>query len=99
MSADTVFRHTGLVCAYLKRPAPVKISKLQIEKGKKELLAIRGMTEPMIRKLAPAGIYNIESLTRADPGCAAEQSGIPEDTLKNFQALARRRLENAIIEI
>ena len=99
MSSDTVFRHTGLVCAYLGRPAPVKISKVQIEKGKKELLAIRGMTEPVIRTLSSAGIYNLENLIHADPHDAAARSGLTEDKLRSFQDLARKRLENAIIEL
>ncbi len=99
MSPDTVFRHAGLVCKHLNRPAPVKISKTRIEKGKKELLAIRGITEAMIRKLSSAGIHDTETLLSADPRDAATRSGIPEATILNCQALAKKRLDNAVIEL
>ena len=45
---DTVYRHSDLVCRYLKLPVPKKMTKIQLEKGKKELLTIRGITTAMI---------------------------------------------------
>ena len=99
ISPDTVFRHTVLVCNYLNRPAPKKVSKSQIEKGKKELLAIRGVTESLVRSLFPAGIHDIATLLAADPGDASARSGVPEETVRSCQSLARKRLENAVIEL
>jgi DNA topoisomerase-1 len=99
MSTDTVYRHAGLVCNYLNLPAPKKISKAQVEKGKKELLAIRGMTESTIRQLSLAGIHDISGLIGADIPAASARSAIPEETIRLFKSLAEKRLKNAIIEL
>ncbi len=99
MSPDTVYRHAGLVCSHLNRPAPKKVTKAQLEKGKKELLAIRGVTESTVHQLLQAGIIDTAGLLAADPRNAALQAGLPEESLKNLQALARTKLENAIIQL
>jgi DNA topoisomerase-1 len=99
ISPATVYRHTGLVCAYLNRPAPVRVNRTQAERGRKELLAIRGLTESAARKLFIAGIQDGTTLIAADPRQAAAASGMPEETIRAYQALARKRRENAIIEI
>ncbi len=99
VSPDTVYRHAGLVCSHLNRPAPKKVTKAQLEKGKKELLAIRGVTESTVHQLLQAGIIDTAGLLAADPRNAALQAGLPEESLKNLQALARTKLENAIIQL
>ncbi len=50
MSPGTVQRHVELVCTYLKKPVPKKVSKLQVERGKKELLEIKGIDAAVIWK-------------------------------------------------
>ena len=66
MSPATVQRHVELVCTYLKKPVPKKFSKQQLERGKKELLAIKGLDKTMIEKLSRAGIINATQLLEAD---------------------------------
>lgn len=99
ISPDTVYRHAGLICKYLNLPAPVKIGRGQIEKGKKELLAIKGVTEAITVRLLNAGIHDLSTLLAADIPDAAARSGLSEDSIRIFQMLARKKLDNAIIEL
>jgi DNA topoisomerase-1 len=96
---DTVYRHSDLVCRYLKLPMPKKMTKIQLEKGKKELLTIRGITTAMIIPLLHAGIVDAESLFTADPDKAATYSGIPSTTIKGFQVSMKKKLETSVIKI
>ncbi len=99
MSLSTVQKHVSVVCAYLKKPAPRTVSKLQIERGKKQLLAIRGITEPMLNKLSRADIIDAGSLLSADPATAAEISGIGREKIAEFQRVARKKKDNTVIQI
>ena len=99
MSPATVQRHVGLVCTYLKRPVPKQFSKLQIERGKKELLAIKGMDKTTVEKLSRAGIINATLLLEADTAKLAAETGIMAHVLQDFQKAIRRKRDTAVIQI
>jgi DNA topoisomerase-1 len=99
ISLDTVYRHAGIICKHLNLPVPAKVTKAQIEKGKKELLAIRGITEAVTQQLVSAGITDTASLISADPHEAAKPSGMEEEAIRKLQALAKKKLETAVIQI
>jgi DNA topoisomerase-1 len=99
MSPGTVQRHVDLVCTYLKRPVPKKYTKLQVERGKKELLTIRGITPSVIEKLAPAGIINASLLLESDADNVAAATGIPAHTVRQYQAAVQKKRDTAIIQI
>ena len=99
ISLDTVYRHADLVCGYLKRPAPKKMTKLQLEKSKKDLMAIRGMTHTMILPLLQAGIADTGSLLAASVPALSASTGIPSQTISGLQASAKKIKDNEIIRI
>jgi DNA topoisomerase-1 len=99
MSPATVQRHVDLVCTYLKRPVPKKFSKLQIEKGKKELLAIKGIDKAVIEKLSRAGIINATHLLEIDATKIAAETGIMAHVIQEFQKAIRKKKDNAIIQL
>jgi DNA topoisomerase-1 len=99
LSPDTVYRHTSLICKHLNRPVPKKVTKTQLEKGRKELLAIRGISENSVQLLLQAGITDTASLLAADPKSSAKITGMPEESFRDMQAIARKKLDNAIIQI
>ncbi|HUW85477.1 MAG TPA: DNA topoisomerase, partial [Methanoregula sp.] len=99
MSAGTVQRHVGLVCTYLKKPVPRKISKQQIERGKKQLLAIKGIDTTQIKKLFDAGIINADDLVAADAAMIAAKTGIMAHVIQEFQKAIRKKRDTAIIQI
>jgi len=99
MSAGTVQRHVGLVCAYFNKPVPKKISKLQIERGKKELLAISGLGSAAVEKLFAADIIDGEGLLAADPVRVASATGIPEEKIRNYQKVIQRKRDTAVIQL
>ena len=97
MSVGTVQKHIALVCAALGRQAPKKVSKLQAEKGRKELLTVKGLGETLAEKLIMAGVTDGKSLLAADPQSIAAETGISRQKILDFQAALRRKKE--IIEI
>jgi DNA topoisomerase-1 len=99
ISLDTVYRHAGLVCRHINRPVPGKVTKLQLEKGRKELLTIHGMTELITGQLLLAGIVDGTGLLSADPECIAARTGIPAETIRNFQELIKKKADSAVIRI
>lgn len=99
MSPGTVNRHVALVCEYLHRPVPVKIPHARIEKGRKELLSIKGMTDPVAEKFADAGVINGDNLLAADAQHISAATGIDAEKIRNFQLLMKKKRENAIIRI
>jgi DNA topoisomerase-1 len=99
ISLETVYRHADLVCSALKCPMPKKITKLQIEKSKKDLMSVRGITDAMILPLLQAGITDVSALLAADAKTLSESTGIPKEKISGFQAGAQRMKERAIIEI
>jgi DNA topoisomerase I len=99
MSPATVQRHVELVCTYLKKPVPKKISKLTAGRGKKQLLAVKGMTESLIEKLSRADIIDAASLLKADAKSVAAKSGIPEPKIAEFQKILKKKKDTAVIQI
>jgi DNA topoisomerase-1 len=99
MSLGTVQRHVELVCKYLNKPVPKKFSKLQIERGKKELLAIGGLGVSAVEKMFQAGIIDAESLLAADPRKTAEKTGIAEQKIRDYQKFLRKKKDTAIIQL
>lgn len=99
MSLSTVQKHVSTVCAFLNRPAPKNVSRLVIERGKKQLLAIKGITEPMLEALLRAGITDAESLRLADAKMVAEKSGIDEQKIATFKKILQKKKDNAVIQI
>jgi hypothetical protein len=88
-----------LVCAYLKKPVPKKFTNLQIERGKKELLGIRGITRAEMENLSHGGIINATTLLLADAEEVAKKSTIPVQKVKEFQAILQKRKDTEIIQI
>ena len=99
MSSGTVQKHVDLVCTYLKKPVPKKVSKIQVERGKKELLKIKGIDAAVIGRLAPAGIINASALLEADADTVAAQTGIPAHKIREYQAAIQRKRDTAIIQL
>ena len=66
MSTGTVNRDVALVCEYLHRPVPVKVPRVRSEKGRKELLSVKGLTETVAEKFVGAGVINGDNLLAAD---------------------------------
>jgi len=99
ISLETVYRHADLVCTALKCPVPKKITKLQIEKSKKDLMSVRGITDAMILPLLQAGIMDVSALLAADAKTLSESTGIPKEKISEFQTAAKRMKDRAIIQI
>nr|WP_321349399.1 DNA topoisomerase I [uncultured Methanoregula sp.] len=99
MSTATVQKHVELVCRYLNKPLPKKVNKLQIEKGKKELLAIKGLSETNLEKLFRADVINGDALLAADAAALSAATGIPEQKIRDFQKLCQKRRDTAVIQI
>lgn len=97
MSLGTVQKHVGLVHKALNKPMPKKVSKSQTEKGRKELLTIRGLGEQSAEKLILAGIIDGKSLLAADPAAVAAETGIPAQKIREYQTVFRKKKE--IIQI
>ena len=99
MSATTVGKHIEIACRFLNRPVPAKQSKVRAGRGRKELLAIKGLTEATVERLSRAGIINAETLISADATKASDSSGIPAQKLRDYQESAKKKRENAIIQL
>ncbi|MHB8162805.1 MAG: DNA topoisomerase I [Methanoregula sp.] len=99
VSSATVQRHVEMVCTYLNKPQPKKVPKLKIVKGKKELLAIKGITDAIVEKLSHSGITNAATLLTADAGAVAAASGLTVQKIKDFQAAIKKKKDTAIIQI
>jgi DNA topoisomerase-1 len=91
MSLGTVQKHVAMVCKALDKPAPKKISKIQTEKGRKELLTIRGLNQQAAEKLILAGVTDGKSLLAADPKAVAKVSGIPEQKVRDYQTIFKKK--------
>lgn len=99
MSLSTVQKHVDKVCTFLKKPVPKKFSKLQIERGKKQLLAVSGLSTPQVEKLFRAGIVDGDALLAADPASVATTTGIPEQKIRDYQKVLKRKKDTAIIQL
>ncbi|MDP3563064.1 MAG: helix-hairpin-helix domain-containing protein, partial [Methanoregula sp.] len=99
VSPATVQRHVGLVCTALNKPVTKKVPKAKSEKSKKELLAIKGITDTLIEKLARAGITSAATLLSSDAEKTAASSGITLQKIKDLQAAIKKKKDTAIIQI
>jgi DNA topoisomerase-1 len=99
MSLSTVQKHVEKVCAYLNKPAPKKISKLLIERGKKELLAVKGISASAADKMFKTGITDGDALLSADPVKAAAATGISEQKIRDYQKILKRKKDTSIIQL
>ncbi len=93
MSLATVQKHAELVCKALGRPLPKKMPKQQIERGRKELLTIRGISEQIAEKLILAGVPDGKALIAADPAVIAKASGLSESRVRDWQGIYRTKKE------
>ncbi|MFA5614334.1 MAG: DNA topoisomerase I [Methanoculleus sp.] len=84
INPETVHKHVDLVCSYLGRPTPEKITRTALERGRKELLAIPGIGEATVQKLYLAGIYDAATLREADPKKISPIIGIAEARLHDY---------------
>ena len=99
MSQSTVDRHVGLVCTFLKKPVPKKFSKTQVERGKKELMAIKGIDKATYEKLSRAGIINASLLLETDAAKIAADTGIMAHVIQDLKKTIQKKRDSAIIEI
>ncbi len=88
VSIETVGKHIALIAEAFKAKPPVKISKKSFEKGREELLALKGLNESMLEQMYLAGIYDLKSLKAITIDSAAKASGISKDKIKQFKAAA-----------
>ena len=88
VSIETVFRHISLIAEALHTGTPVKISKKQLEKGREELLQLKGAGENTLRQFYLAGIVDRKTLISANPDRAAKISGLSKEKIKQFQTAA-----------
>lgn len=85
INVDTVFKHASKVCEATGVRLPEKVSKKELESGRKELLSIEGLGEGMLEKLYMAGIVNKEKLCSADPEELSKLTGISSEKITYFQ--------------
>ncbi len=88
VSIETVIRHITLVTEALHKQPPAKISKKQLEKGREELLSLKGVGEALLGQFYLAGIFDKKTLLAANPERAAKVSGISKEKIGQFQAFA-----------
>ena len=93
MSPGTVQKHVEMVCKALGRKAPKKLARTQHGRGRKELLTIKGVTEQIAGKLILAGITDGKTLSAADPAAVAQETGIPVQKVRDFQAIFKKKKE------
>lgn len=86
VSIDTVGKHIALIAQSLNKEQPAKITKKHLEKGREELLSLKGISEPVLEQLYCAGIIDLKSLSTANPDKAAKICGLSKDKIKQFKA-------------
>ena len=84
INPETVHKHVDMVCRYLGRPTPAKVTKAALERGREELLAIPGIGEATVERLYLAGIYNAATLREADAEAVSSITGIPKARLHDY---------------
>ena len=88
ISPETAFRHAAAVAQALGKSVPPRVTKAQFEKGRADLMAIRGMTEAAADQLLRAGVYNPDTLHEQEPSVIAARAGLPRDRILAFRASA-----------
>lgn len=84
INPETVHKHVDLVCRYLGRPTPPKITRQVIERGRKELLGVPGLGEATLQRLYLAGVYDAKTLLEADPEMVSSITGIPKARIHDY---------------
>lgn len=85
LNIDTVYKHVNKVCEGAGANPPEKVSKKELESGRKELLSIEGLGDAMLEKLYMAGIINKEKLCKANPEQVFRLTGISAEKITSFQ--------------
>jgi DNA topoisomerase I len=85
VSIETAGKHITLIAQALKKEPPTKLTKKHLEKGREELLQIKGISEAMLEQFYLAGIIDFKSLKTANPEKTAKVSGISKEKIKQFQ--------------
>ncbi|MDD1730324.1 MAG: topoisomerase DNA-binding C4 zinc finger domain-containing protein, partial [Methanospirillum sp.] len=88
VSVETVIKHISMVAESRKQAPPLKITKKLLEKGREDLLHLKGVSEPLLEQLYLAGIIDLKTLKSANPDKAAKVSGISKEKIKQFQTAA-----------
>jgi len=86
LSVDAVQRHAAAIREKYGLPAPAKVPKGQLEKGRTELMKIPGIGEWVLGQLYRAGVYDRATLEQADIHAVAEKTGIPLKKLDEYQS-------------
>ncbi|MFA7562579.1 MAG: DNA topoisomerase I [Methanoculleus sp.] len=84
INPETVHKHVDLVCKHFGRPTPPKLSRTNLERGRKELLTVPGIGEATVDRLYLAGIYDAATLRDANPDEIATITGIPKARLRDY---------------
>jgi len=92
VSIETVIKHVTQIAKSFHKEPPVKISKKSLDKGREEILNLKGTTESMLEQLYLAGIYDLKSLKSASTERASKVSGIAKELIKQFQTAAKARI-------
>jgi hypothetical protein len=77
---------------------PKKFSKQQIEREKKELLAIKGMDKVMVDKLCREGIINA-ALFLEDVSAKLSAESSMAHVVQGFQKAIRKKRDTAVTQI
>ena len=99
LSLATVQRHVDMMARSRGETPPPRYTKAQVRKGEKELRSVPGLTSTALGKLRDAGVINGTFLLAGDPGALAGRTGIPEEKIRNFQAVLRERAKKKNDEI
>jgi DNA topoisomerase-1 len=91
IAIETVYKHVEKVCGGMGVSPPGRVTKRALEQGKEELLAIPGIGEAILERLFRAGIVDGEGLRAADAAQLARISGISEEKIRAFKAIAGER--------
>ncbi len=84
INPETVHKHADMVCRHLGRPAPAKVTRTALERGRKELLAVPGIGEATVERLHLAGIYDAATLREADPEEVSSITGIAKARIRDY---------------
>lgn len=88
LSPETVHRHVETAARALGTPIPEKVTKAQIEKGKRSLIAIQGLGEATVERLLKVGVVNADQLAGSDADTLAGKTGIPVAKILDYQKRA-----------
>jgi DNA topoisomerase-1 len=91
LSLATVQRHVDMIAKFRGMTPPVRYTRAQVTKGEKELRSLPGLTSAVLEKLRNAGIINGTLLLAGNSKTLANQTGIPEGKIREYQAVLQER--------